>query len=274
MAPKGCGLAAEVENLAAAHAANTEAMRSTRGALRYERQRLSRAVKRDDAQDPHVTTGLWAVLMLLFFFTGYDSAAPAEYWQVHRRSRRLPPLPADVLKEKVDSFFLAVPPAELIELADPEGLPQYFLGRPLKDSETFARRLPGIRRFARGQAASFLAKLRVRDWVQRANTTKGLAPRTALLVDQYNAQRASIPSPEPPLTLEHPATSSYSRLFAHRWRRMLKGKVGKIRVQDYVSQQEKRDKAEGMLGVELPMITSSWGEGECTTFDEYLALQP
>ena len=240
MPPKARRVDAEVERLAAAHTANADAMAATRAALRAERQRLKRARKRDDVQDPHVSTGLWAVLMLLFYFSGYDTAAPAEYWQLHRRSQRLPPLPADALKEKVESFFLDVPPAELIELADPEGVPQYFRGRPVKDSEAFARRLPGLRRFARGRAASFLAKVRVRDWAQSANSAKGLAPRTALVVQQYNAQRAAIPSPQEPRALDHPATSSYSRLFARRWRRMLKGQVGKIRVQDCLSAGEAR----------------------------------
>ena len=268
MAPKARSLAAEVDQLAAMRAANADAMRATRAALRAERQRLQRVVKRDDGQDPHVSPGLWAVLMLLFFFSGYDTAAPAEYWQLHRRQRRLPPLPAEAMQEKVEAFFLDVPPADLIELADPEGVPQYFLGRPLKESESFARRLPGLQKFARGRAASFLAKLRVRDWVQRANTTKGLAPRTALLVEQYNAQRAAIPSPQAPLTLEHPATSSYSRLFAHRWRRMLKGKVGKVRVQDYMPQQEKRAKAEGPEGPVLSLYTGLFiGQGGFSGFD-------
>ena len=245
MAPKAKSVAVEIERLAAERAANAEALKEARAALRYERQREQRQRKREDAQHPHITPGLWAVLMLLFYYSGYDSAAPAEYWELHRRKQRLPPLPAEALKEKVEAFFLDVPPADLIELADPEGTPQYFLGRPLQDSEAFARRLPGLRRFARGRAASFLAKLRVRAWVESANSTKGLAPRTALLVEQYNAHRAAIPTPLAPRQLEHPATDSYSRLFAHRWRRMLKGKVGKIRVQDYVSLQEKRDKAEG-----------------------------
>ena len=234
--------------MTAAHAANAHALAATRAELRAERQRLTRARKRDDVVDPQVSPSLWAVLLLLFYFSGYDTAAPAEYWELQRRSLRLPPLPAETLKEKVESFFLHVPMAELLELADPAGVPQNILGRPLKDSEVFARRLPGLRRYARGRAASFLAKVRVRDWVQRANSTKGLAPRTALVVEEYNARRAVIPSPQMPLTLEHPATCSYSRLFVHRWRRMLKVKVGKIRVQDYMSMQEKRDKAEGPGG--------------------------
>ena len=250
MPPKGHSLAADLERLAALRAANAAALQQARADLQRERQRLKRQRLAEDAANPHVSTGLWAVLMLLFYFTGYDTAAPAEYWQLHRQKHRLPPLPAEALKQKVEAFFLDIPPADLIELADPEGTPQYFLGRPLKESAAFARRLPSYRRFARGRAASFLAKLRVRDWVQSANSTKGIAPRTALVVAQYNAQRAAIPSPQPGRTLEHPAASSYSRLFAHRWRRMLKGKVGKIRVQDYVSQQDKRDKAEGPGGRE------------------------
>ena len=248
MPPKARGLAAEIERLTAAHAATANALAATRAELRAERLRLTRARKRDDVVDPQVSASLWAVLMLLFFFSGYDTAAPAEYWELQRRSLRLPPLPAETLKEKVEAFFLHVPTAELVELADPAGVPQNILGRPLKDSEVFARRLPGLRRYARGRAASFLAKVRVRDWVQRANSTKGLAPRTAVVVEEYNGQRAAIPSPQLPLTLEHPATCSYSRLFVHRWRRMLKVKVGKIRVQDYISMQDKRDKAEGPGG--------------------------
>ena len=139
MPPAGGGVSAEVVHLAAAHAANADAMAANRAALRAERQRLKRARKRDEVQDPHVSPGLWAVLMLLFYFTGYDAAAPAEYWQLRRRSQLLSPLPADALNEKVEALFLDVPPAELIELADPEGEPQYFLGRPLKDSAAFAR---------------------------------------------------------------------------------------------------------------------------------------
>ena len=250
MPPKGNSPAAEIQRLAALRDSNADAMKKARTALRLQRQRLSRTRQREDAQEPHVATGLWAVLMLLFYFSGYDSAAAAEYWLLRRQKLRYPPLPAEVLKEKVEAFFLEVPPADLIELADPEGSPQHFLGRPLKDSEAFARRLPSLRRFARGRAASFLAALRVRDWVRRANSTKGLAPTTALLVEHYNAQRAAIPSGHAPRSLAHPATCTYSRLFAHRWRRMLKAKVGKIRVQDYVSLQEKRDKAEGPAGRE------------------------
>ena len=243
MAPKARGEAAKLDRLEALQANNAAAMASNRAALHLQRMRKHRAAQRADAEDPHLSPGLWAGLMLLFYFSGYDTAAPVEYWQLHRRTHRQPPLPAEALKEKMHSLFMDVPPADLIELADPEGEPAYFLGRPLKNSDAFARRLPSLRRFARGRAAAFLAKIRVRDWVQEVNTTKGLAPRTALLVDRFNEHRQAIPSPAEAKYLEHPATSPYTRLFAHRWRRMLKGKVGKVKVLDHVSMEHKRDKA-------------------------------
>ena len=59
---------------------------------------------------------------------------------MHRHAHRQPPLPAEALKEKMHSLFMDVPPADLIELADPDGVPAYFLGRPMNNSEAFARR--------------------------------------------------------------------------------------------------------------------------------------
>ena len=65
MAPKAKSVAVEIERLAAERAANAEALKEARAALRYERQREQRQRKREDAQHPHITTGLWAVLMLM-----------------------------------------------------------------------------------------------------------------------------------------------------------------------------------------------------------------
>ena len=127
----------KVERLAALQAANAAAMATNKAALRLCRERKRRAEQRADAENPHLSPGLWAVLMLLFYFSGYDTAAPVEYWQLHRRAQRQPPLPAEALKEKMHSLFMEVPPADLIELADPDGVPAYFLGRPMNDSEAF-----------------------------------------------------------------------------------------------------------------------------------------
>ena len=54
MPPKARGLAAEIERLTAAHAANANALAATRAELRAERLRLRRARKRDDVVDLRV----------------------------------------------------------------------------------------------------------------------------------------------------------------------------------------------------------------------------
>ena len=247
MLPQASSVAAEVECLADARAAIDEARAASRAALRYERRRLKRTLLRGDVEDSHLSPALWSVLLLLFYFAGYDSAAAVEHWQLYRRTRQYPTLPADAVKAKVEALCLDGPPADLIELAEPEAMPAYFFCRPLRDSEAFTGLLPSLRRLARGRAAAFLAKLRVRGWVDKANSTKGAPPRTALLAQRYSEQRQAIPCPEEPKHFQHPATRSYSRLFARRWRRALKGKAGKTRVQDEVAPQEKGVKAEGSV---------------------------
>ena len=90
--PRSSGGAAAVQRLQGLQEQNAAARATNSKALRADRQRRRRAEKKADAEDPHLSPGLWAVLMLLFYFSGYDTAAPVEYWQLHRRALRQPPL--------------------------------------------------------------------------------------------------------------------------------------------------------------------------------------
>ena len=222
--------------------AATEKKQALRKELRAEMQRRRRELQRDGEVAPQPSLALSAILLLLFFFTGYETHLPVEYWERQRHKQHLPKLPREVLKDKIDDLFLATDPFDVLELADPHGSPVHFLGAADPNSAQ-ALRLSKTRRFARQRAAAFLTKMRLRSWVETANASRGLAPSTTLLIEHYNLERHKLPEGVRPAALEDPATSVYARVFARRWRQLIGGKVGKLRVQDYISLEDKRAKA-------------------------------
>ena len=227
-----------MDELSQALRANT----ARRTAIRREVYNLARRERRAstrNGQGPlEPSPALRAILLLLFFFTGYESELPAEYWEQQRERERLPKLPRAALREKVDDIFMRTDPFDLLELADPQASLGGFLGA----DDPAALRLNRSRRFARQRAASFLTKMRLRSWVATANASRGLAPMTTLLIGHYNKEAQRLPEGLRPRHLEEPATSSYSRVFAKRWRQLVGAKIGKLRVLDHIPLEEKRAK--------------------------------
>ena len=236
------GAAAPVGDAAERLRATTAKAEALRKELRALEQRRRRDLKRDGEGVPQPSLALSAILLLLFFFTGYETHLPVEYWERQRQKQRLSKLPREVLKDKIDDLFMETDPFDLLELADPNGSPRHFLSAA-HPNPARALRLSKTRRFARQRAAAFLTKMRLRSWVEKANASRGLAPATTLLIDHYNKERAELPEGLRPPALEDPATNAYARVFARRWRQLIGGKIGKLRVQDYISIEDKRAKA-------------------------------
>ena len=244
MPPWFPGAAAPLDDAAERLRATRAKEKAVREELRALEQRRRRETVRQGQGPPLPSPALSAVLLLLFYFTSYETAVPVEYWE----RQRLPKLPREVLAEKLDDLFLHTDPFDVMELADPQGAPRHFLAASDPTSAR-ALRLSRTRRYARHRAAAFLTKVRLRSWVEKANAERGLAPTTSLLIDQYNKECRQLPEPLRPRALEDPATCCYARVFARRWRQLVGGKIGKLRVQDYISLEEKRAKAASLFGV-------------------------
>ena len=193
--------------------------------LRALQQRSRRHLKRNGDGAPQPSLALSAILLLLFFFSGYETHLPVEYWERQRKKQHLKNVSSDLLHNKVDDLFMETDPFDLMELADPNGSPLQFLAATDPFSAR-ALRLSKTRRFARHRAAAFLTKMRLRTWVERANGLRGLAPTTTLLIDQYNKECEQLADGLRPRALEDPATNAYARVFARRWRQLVGGKIG------------------------------------------------
>ena len=163
-----------MDHLSQALRANVARQRALKGELHVLEQRKRRAAARHGPGVPEPSPSFRTILLLLFFFAGYESELPAQYWEQDRERKRLPKLPRAALREKVDDLFMRTDPFHLLELAEPH--PSVVADAPA------AQRLNRSRRFARQRAASFLVKMRLRSWVQTSNASRGLAPMTTLLV--------------------------------------------------------------------------------------------
>ena len=185
---------------------------------------------------------LHATLLLIFYLSGWNTDLAVIYWQKRREGEHRPPLPQEVLRTKFEDLFLQCDVNDLAELADPSGTPAFLLNHPGAQGVKAARLLKS-RQYCRAQAESFLRKMRLRQWVSQANSARGVAPSTTLLVERYNRDLVQFSGSEHLLQLRSPATDRYARLWAHRWRRFVHGRWSKLRVQDYIDLEEKRDKA-------------------------------
>ena len=165
----------------------TARKQALRKELRALQQRSRRHLKRNGDGAPQPSLALSAILLLLFFFSGYETHLPVEYWERQRKKQHLKNVSSDLLHNKVDDLFMETDPFDLMELADPNGSPVHFLGAADPNSAR-ALRLSKTRRFARHRAAAFLTKMRLRSWVERSNRLRGLAPTTTLLIDHYNKE--------------------------------------------------------------------------------------
>ena len=216
-----------------------------RRSLKAVQQRKRREEARLAGSVPEPTPWLSAMLLLIFFWSAWDVSLPTIYWQKQREVQGQPPLPQEAMQRKVEDLFLRCDVSALAALADPERTPVYLVSHPAATGKKAAA-LQRRRAHCRAAARSFLAKMRLRGWVGRANAERGLAPTTRLLVERFNNERVQHAADAVLPELRDPATDAYARVWAHRWRSFVGCAFSKIRVQDHIDMEEKRGKAGGV----------------------------
>ena len=169
-----------------------------------------------------VSSFLRTVLVLLYVFGGYRVELAQSYWAWQRKRKKLVPLEPSLTKRQIVDFFLEVPDEHLPSLLNPD----------VTDQKSAWRR-----------ACSWQNKVKLATWVRTCNVAKGLAPSSRMLINEYNRLRNDTPFL---IKAEHhgdPATVSSTRVMVHRWRRAVQGKWKSIRILEYVSLEDKRNKA-------------------------------
>ena len=170
-----------------------------------------------------ISSFLRTVLVLLYVFGGYRVELAQSYWSWQRKRKKLVPLSPNDSKRHIENLFLEVPDENLASL---------FQTSPGPSEKSAWRR-----------ACSWQNKVKLAQWVRKKNIAHGLAPNTRMLVNEYNRIIKSAPFLIRAHDYLDPGTQSSSRVMVHRWRRAVMGKWRSIRVLEYLSLEEKRNKA-------------------------------
>lgn len=197
-----------------------------KAALRAATSRLNvlerKKRRQDQRQNGEKLSGFMRkVLLLLYLLSGYTPTCAVSYWSYIRKRKRLAVLPESECSRVVEDLFLHSNPVTVWDLSDDSS--------PVDEN-------------VRKRAWWWMTRYKLRSWVRDANASKGLAPSSRLLIRQYNGLLQDIPFVIRPAPRDDPAACSYSRVFLRRWRLSVGSRWARIRVRDYVSLEEKRQK--------------------------------
>ena len=161
------------------------------------------------------------ILLLLYAFGGFSVDIAQAYWMHKRSKKKLRPLEAVDTKAYIEDLYMATEDTAIWDCAE---------------SNT------SVHKFARKQAYVWHAKWKLKEYVRNCNIRRGVAPSSRIVARRYNQFLDDIPFGIRPRALEDPADALGARVFLHRWRRIHRSKWGRIRIEDYVPLEEKREK--------------------------------
>ena len=209
-----------VDTLLAERSRLCTSLREVGRLAREARQRQRRDKRRADTIWK-LTPGQVHVLLIVYVLAGYKVEPAVLFLAMAGRKKHWPERSDEELKATLEDEFLQVDENYLASLADMSGPLDHVRMR---------------------KAISFLHELGVVEWVQRANLQQGVAPTTAMVLEQFQDRRSSYPANLQPHHVGS-VDEVRARVWARQWRVRWGGRHGHIRTRgDDMSAEEMREK--------------------------------
>lgn len=196
--------------------ANRAALAENRRAMRSE----EKAEEQRRAKIWRVTPWLRNVILILYVLASHSKEPVLKYLATVARRRKWPPLSDEDVGRALDDLYLEISMEELMALAD-------------KDSPAD----PSAMR----EASRVYEEWRLAKWAERLNLQRGLAPTTAMVLEQYRDNREQVPEAARPRYCGVAAEAG-ARMWAWRWRQRWGGRYGGIPTRENVPLDERRAK--------------------------------
>jgi hypothetical protein len=186
-----------------------------------ERHRKRKAAR--DSDPSHASPYVRQVCVHLYVLAGYDARVAREYLHNSRQKLGVPEFPLPVLESVIVDWFTVLDGDQLLELQD---------------------RSCAKQKRAHAAAVSFFREHELGVWVADHNDTRGLAPRTTTVAEQYDQHGGAVAD-------THGVGGSVSRknlaapknrMFFSRWRKRVGLRMGKIPASGNMSMEAKRAK--------------------------------
>ena len=200
-----------------------ERQRAVRAALAENRRAVRLAEKAEEkrrAKIWRITPWLRNVVLILCLFASHAKEPVLKYMATVARRRKWPPLSDEEVGRAVDDLYLEVSMEELVALADKE-----------KPTDPSAMR----------EASRVYEEWRLAKWAERLNLERGLAPTTAMVLEQYRENREQAPEAARPRYCGVAAEVG-ARMWAWRWRQRWGGRHGSVPTKENVPLDERRAK--------------------------------
>lgn len=212
---------ADVQQLQRERAAKRADEKEIRQRLNVLRCRQHRKRKQERFSMRPVSESFQWILLMLYVFGGYSVECAQNYWVQQRRRKRQPPYPQEATRKFIEDVFLNVNTDEMWATIEGD---------------------TAMHKYARRQAFAWHTKSCLQGWVRKKNVTNGLAVPSRMVTQQYNALLNDIPFQIRPHALDDPRSDGYARVFLARWRRSFKSKWGRVKVQEVIPLDTKREK--------------------------------
>ena len=200
-----------------------ERQKAIRAALVENRRAMRIAEKAEEerrAKIWRITPWLRNVIMILYLLASYSKEPVFKYLATVARRRKWPPLKDEEVGRAVDDLFLEISMEELMALADKD-----------KPTDPSAMR----------EASRVYEEWRLAKWAERLNLERGLAPTTAMVLEQYRDNREQVPEAARPRYCGVAAEAG-ARMWAWRWRQRWGGRYGSIPTKENVPLGDRRAK--------------------------------
>ena len=196
------------------------ALAENRRQLRKEAAK-KRAADQREARAWNFTGWLGHVVVILYFLANRQAEPVLMFLRSESRKRHWPTRSDEDIMEQVSDAFLAISLEELLALTDMEE----------------PRDPPALR-----EASRRYEEWRLAMWVERLNTSQGVAPPTSLVLERHARNCAALPDAAKPRA-RGVVAQGFARRWALGWRRRHGARHGLIPAREDIPLEEMRAKA-------------------------------